>query len=91
MMRGDQYNEDTCHFYLAMTLQDIENQALQLSERDRWQLVQSLLESLRRDTTSDNKAHDILASLNTIYSQEPSEIDPALAQAQFAALSREDW
>ena len=74
-----------------MTLQDIENQALQLSERDRWQLVQSLLESLRRGSTTDNKAQAILASLNAIYSQESSEVDPALAQAQFAALPREEW
>jgi hypothetical protein len=74
-----------------MTLQDIENQALQLSERDRWQLVQSLLESLRRGTATDNQAHAILASLNAIYSQEPSAVDPALSQAQFTALPHEDW
>ncbi len=78
-------------FHLAMTLQDIENQALQLSERDPWQLVQSLLESLCRGTATDDQAHVILASLNAIYSQEPSEVDPALAQAQFAALPRENW
>jgi hypothetical protein len=74
-----------------MTLQDIENQALQLSERDRWQLVHSILESLRQNTTLDSRAHSILETLNAVYSQEPSEVDSALAQAQFAALPREEW
>ena len=32
-----------------MTLQDIQNQALQLPTGDRWQLVQVLLESLKRE------------------------------------------
>ena len=53
-----------------MTLQDIENQALQLSERDRWQLVHSILESLRQNATPDSRAHSILETLNAIYSQE---------------------
>jgi hypothetical protein len=33
-----------------MTLQELQNQALQLSVGDRWQLVQALLESLKRET-----------------------------------------
>lgn len=33
-----------------MTLQELQKQALQLSTRDRWQLVQTLLESLKRET-----------------------------------------
>ena len=32
-----------------MTLQDIQNQALQLPTGDRWQLVQVLLDSLKRE------------------------------------------
>ncbi len=32
-----------------MTLQELQKQALQLSSRDRWQLVQVLLESLKRE------------------------------------------
>ena len=33
-----------------MTLQELQQQALQLSTSDRWQLVQTLLESLKRET-----------------------------------------
>lgn len=32
-----------------MTLQDLQKQALQLSNSDRWQLVQVLLESLKQE------------------------------------------
>jgi hypothetical protein len=32
-----------------MTLQDIQNQALQLPTNDRWQLVQILLDSLKQE------------------------------------------
>lgn len=34
-----------------MTLQKIQNQALQLPTGDRWQLVQVLLESLKREAS----------------------------------------
>lgn len=33
-----------------MTLQDLQKQALQLSNSDRWELVQVLLESLKQET-----------------------------------------
>jgi hypothetical protein len=33
-----------------MTLQELQKQALQLPTSDRWQLVQTLLESLKRDS-----------------------------------------
>ncbi|MBD2183912.1 hypothetical protein H6S82_17780 [Planktothrix sp. FACHB-1355] len=33
-----------------MTLQEVQKQALQLPTGDRWQLVQILLESLKRET-----------------------------------------
>ncbi len=35
-----------------MTLQELQKQALQLPISDRWQLVQTLLESLQRETRS---------------------------------------
>ncbi|MFN6569391.1 hypothetical protein [Dendronalium sp. ChiSLP03b] len=38
-----------------MTLQELQKQALQLPISDRWQLVQTLLESLQRETTSGLK------------------------------------
>jgi hypothetical protein len=34
-----------------MTLQDIEKQALKLSTKEKWQLVQALLNALEKDTT----------------------------------------
>lgn len=38
-----------------MTLQEIQNQALQLPIGDRWQLVQTLLESLKREANPKPK------------------------------------
>lgn len=38
-----------------MTLQEIQNQALQLPIGDRWQLVQVLLESLKREANPKPK------------------------------------
>lgn len=38
-----------------MTLQEIQNQALQLPTGDRWQLVQVLLESLKREANPKPK------------------------------------
>ncbi|MGD1928850.1 MAG: hypothetical protein ACFB12_08050 [Leptolyngbyaceae cyanobacterium] len=51
-----------------------------------------MLDSLRRDITQDeDQTQSVLENLNSIYSQESSDIDPALAQAQLAALPHEDW
>jgi metal-responsive CopG/Arc/MetJ family transcriptional regulator len=33
----------------------------------------------------------ILSKLNQVYSQESSELDPAMAKMQFMSLPREDW
>lgn len=38
-----------------MTLQEIQNQALQLPIGDRWKLVQALLESLKRQSNPKSK------------------------------------
>jgi hypothetical protein len=37
-----------------MTLQEMQNQAMQLSIGDRWRLVQSLLDSIQQETSSLN-------------------------------------
>jgi hypothetical protein len=37
---------------MLMTLQELQKQALQLPISERWQLVQTLLESLQRETRS---------------------------------------
>lgn len=36
-----------------MTLQELQKQVLQLSTHDRWQLVETLLESLKQENQSD--------------------------------------
>lgn len=38
-----------------MIFKELQKQALQLSTRDRWQLVQILLESLKRETAPELK------------------------------------
>lgn len=35
-----------------MTLQDLQNQALKLPINEKWQLVQTLLNAIQKDTTS---------------------------------------
>ena len=35
-----------------MTLQDLQHQALKLPTKDKWQLVQTLLNAIQKDTTS---------------------------------------
>jgi hypothetical protein len=42
-----------------MTFQQIQKQALQLSTSDRWQLVQSLLESLKQETHPSVKQRNL--------------------------------
>ncbi len=42
-----------------MALQELQKQALQLSIRDRWQLVQTLLESLKREAPSQLKHRNL--------------------------------
>jgi metal-responsive CopG/Arc/MetJ family transcriptional regulator len=34
---------------------------------------------------------DVTEALNRVYATEPSELDPALARAQSAAIGREKW
>lgn len=38
-----------------MTLQELQKQVLQLPISDRWQLVQTILDSLQRETSSELK------------------------------------
>ncbi|MBD2463693.1 hypothetical protein H6G89_22080 [Oscillatoria sp. FACHB-1407] len=42
-----------------MTLQELQSQALQLSTGDRWQLVQVLLDSLKREVTLKPKRENL--------------------------------
>jgi hypothetical protein len=42
-----------------MTLQEIQNQALQLPTNDRWQLVQVLLDSLKREANPHPKRRNL--------------------------------
>lgn len=50
-----------------MTLQEFQNQALQLSIGDRWRLVQSLLDSIQQETlslSSPNPSVNLVAGLD---------------------------
>ncbi|MBE9011243.1 hypothetical protein IQ250_13605 [Pseudanabaenaceae cyanobacterium LEGE 13415] len=47
-----------------MTLQDLQKQALQLPIRDRWRLVESLLNSIQQETQSSSSQSD--HSLNNL-------------------------
>jgi hypothetical protein len=42
-----------------MTLQEMQNQALQLSIGDRWQLVQTILESLKQESRPSIKRRNL--------------------------------
>jgi hypothetical protein len=42
-----------------MTLQEIQNQALQLTTGDRWQLVQVLLDSLKQESNPHPKRRNL--------------------------------
>lgn len=42
-----------------MKLQELQNQALQLPASDRWQLVQTLLDSLKRETQPPSKQRNL--------------------------------
>lgn len=42
-----------------MTLQELQKQVLQLSTNDRWQLVQTLLESLKQETSLKPKRKNL--------------------------------
>jgi len=43
-----------------MSLQDLQKQALELSVSDRWQLVQTLLDSLKHETQQRTKRGNLL-------------------------------
>ena len=38
-----------------MTLQDLQNQVLKLPTNEKWQLVQTLLNAIQKDTMSDQR------------------------------------
>ncbi len=53
----------------------------------RSQLYAKALEAFLQKYNRD----EILNSLNQVYSEETSELDPMLAKMQLMSLSREDW
>ena len=53
----------------------------------RSQLYTKALEAFLQNYNRD----EILNSLNQVYSEETSELDPVLAKMQLMSLSREDW
>ena len=55
-----------------MTLQDIQDQALELSTEERWQLIDALMHSLQHQECSTAKPRRIAASLIGIAKTEAS-------------------
>jgi hypothetical protein len=53
--KGLQLGAASPQLFRQMTLQELQKQALQLSTSDRWQLVQTLLKSLERETCPNLK------------------------------------
>ncbi|CAD5989476.1 hypothetical protein PCC9214_05579 [Planktothrix tepida] len=64
---------------MIMNLQELQKQALQLPISDRWQLVQTLLESLQRETSFKLKKGNLSRlrgiAKNTETSSEDAETD----------------
>jgi hypothetical protein len=63
-----------------MTLQEIQNQALQLPTSDRWQLVQVLLDSLKRETNPNAKQRNLsrlrgIAKISTATGESNTQTD----------------
>ena len=46
--------------------------------------------AVRAYVDAENDEH-VTEALDAVYADEPSELDPALAAAQSAALGRDDW
>lgn len=66
-----------------MTLQELQNQALQLPIGDRWKLVQALLESLKQEAQPKVKQRN-LSRLRGIAKSSIAQVE-ADAQADYAA------
>ena len=72
-----------------MTLQELQNQALQLPVGDRWKLVQALLESLKQEAQPKVKQRN-LSRLRGIAKSSTAQIE-ADAQADYAAYLTEKY
>lgn len=63
-----------------MTLQEIQNQALQLPTGDRWQLVQVLLDSLKREANLKPKRRNLsrlrgIAKISAAIGESNAQVD----------------
>lgn len=72
-----------------MTLQELQNQALQLPAGDRWHLVQALLESLRRDAQPKLKRGN-MSRLRGIAKSSTAQVD-ADKEADYATYLTEKY
>lgn len=59
-----------------MTLQELQNQALQLPTSDRWQLVQTLLDSLKRETYPLSKQRNLSRLRGIAKTATAGNVDP---------------
>ncbi|NJL23229.1 MAG: hypothetical protein HC895_24245 [Leptolyngbyaceae cyanobacterium SM1_3_5] len=74
-----------------MTLQELQNQVLQLSIRDRWQLVQSVLTSIQQETLSSAVAKSSANLTSALDPWTQSLIGVIQLNAEDSAKSYEDY
>ncbi len=60
---------------MLMTLQELQKQALQLPISDRWQLMQTLLESLKRETHPMSQRGNLSRLRGIVKSSSPGDLD----------------
>ena len=66
-----------------MTFQDLQNQALKLPTNEKWQLVQTLLNAIQKDTTTSEKTYPLRGLPITIsddFDEPMSELWEALGE-----------
>lgn len=74
-----------------MTLQDIQNQALQLTTSDRWQLVQVLLDSLKREANLEPKRGNLSCLRGIAKISAATETEEHNTQADYVTYPTEKY
>lgn len=67
----------------TMTLQELQNQALKLPTNEKWQLVQTLLNAIQKDTKTSEKTYplrDLPITIRDDFDEPMSELWEALGE-----------
>ena len=59
--------------------------------QNRWDVWEQPFNEALEAYISTHEGEKVRDALDKVYSSEPSDLDSALAQLQFASLPREDW